>query len=144
MTVNMVLKRLRDSGHKVTAARAAVSEVLVKSYGTPVSADGLFRKIKMSNRRACDLASVYRTLSLFSQIGIVRESDLSGESKFFEIVDTNDTHKHSHHIVCRSCKKIDPIEFCFAKAQEQALGELGYRDVTHRLEFAGLCSRCAI
>ena len=90
----------------------------------------------------CDLATIYRSLHLLENIGIVKRFDLGDGIARYELVGTDDD-GHHHHLVCKRCAEVVEIEDCFPRELEEAIARRnGYTGVTHRLEFFGLCPRC--
>ncbi len=132
---------LKNAGYKLTKARLAVVEAILKLYEKPFSAEMVFSIIEKSKKLNCDQVSVYRTLAVLEEIGSLRNSDIFGDTKFYEIVESG--HHHKHHITCKKCQKIDVIDFCLVESQEKLLSKLGYKDLSHRLELIGLCPKCA-
>jgi Fe2+ or Zn2+ uptake regulation protein len=88
-----------------------------------------------------DLATVYRTINLFAALNIVSEIDFKDEFKRYELV--YDRHHH-HHIVCRKCKRIENVEACILEDLEKLLNRKGYTEISHSLEFFGVCENCRI
>ena len=130
---------LKETGHRITKGRLAVLDVLLKKGRAPISAEIIYKEIKKNKKISCDLASVYRTLAVLFEQGAIQKSDVFGGVQHYELADKG----HRHHIVCQKCKRIDPIDFCLVKGQEQVLVKLGYQKIHHRLEFSGLCPSCA-
>jgi Fe2+ or Zn2+ uptake regulation protein len=132
---------LKEAGYKLTKARLAVVEVILKLHDKPFSADMVFSLIEKSKKLSCDQVSVYRTLAVLEELGAIRNSDIFGDTKFYEL--SEEGHHHKHHITCKKCHKIDVVDFCLVESQEKLLSKLGYKDLSHRLELSGLCPRCA-
>ena len=50
---------------------------------------------------------------------------------------------HHHHLVCTVCSMIIEIDDCLPPGFERALADRhGFRSITHKLEFFGVCARC--
>jgi Fe2+ or Zn2+ uptake regulation protein len=94
---------------------------------------------KVKNKKI-DLATVYRTINLFTVLRIVNEIDFKDEFKRYELI--YDRHHH-HHIVCKKCKRIENVEACMLEDLEKFLSKKGYTEVTHSLEFFGVCEDCS-
>lgn len=132
---------LKNAGFKLTRARLAIIEAILKFQDKPFSAETIYTHICRSKNLKCDQASVYRTLSVLEEIKVLKQSDIFGETKFFEV--TEDGHSHKHHITCKKCHKIDVIDFCLVESQEKLLSKIGYKNLSHRLELVGICPKCA-
>lgn len=89
----------------------------------------------------CNLATIYRSLHLLEKMNLVRRFDFGDGIARFELIQKEGT---MHHLICTHCFAIVEIETCFPKEYElQIARDHGYRDVTHKLEFFGICPRCA-
>ena len=85
-------------------------------------------------------ASVYRTIPLLLEAGLIRESIFTDKHKHYEHVLG---HKHHEHLICEKCGKV--IEFEDSNL-EQALAEIcrkrGFEINTHKIEVTGRCRNC--
>jgi Fur family transcriptional regulator, ferric uptake regulator len=120
-------KRLR-----LTAPRRAIIETVFDTQ-QHFTAEQL---LKWSRRRdkSISRATVYRTLPLLTESGLVREMDFGGDHKFY---DPNYAERPYHnHIVCQDCGKI--IEF-----ESDEIEKLG-RDISRRLGFSELSHRLQV
>lgn len=128
---------LRGAGVRVTPQRLAVFEAAARAAGHP-DVETVFSAVR---RRlpTVSLDTVYRTLHLFAEVGLLSLVGQSGERTRF---DTN-THPH-HHFVCTCCGAMQDFE----AGDYDALGlpppaaGLGRVQSAH-VELRGLCSRCA-
>ncbi len=88
-----------------------------------------------------NLASVYRSLSLFEEIGEVRQSHLgSDRSGYWEI-----GHPDEHfHLVCRTCGHVDHHRGTLVQQIREHLGGREHDFVPERVELTvtGLCHNC--
>lgn len=135
---------LRDKGLRVTQARIAVAEVLVREPEHFFTSEEIYSRIKKSKKHDCDQASVYRCLSAFEELGIVAKSSFHGEAARFQILPTEkDKHHHEHYFKCQGCDEIEPLEDCLVAKKERELEARGYANLKHHLEIIGLCPRCA-
>jgi Fur family ferric uptake transcriptional regulator len=50
---------------------------------------------------------------------------------------------HHHHLVCTQCSRVVELTECLPVRMQQEIAERhGFSEVTHRLEFFGICDRC--
>jgi len=126
---------LNARSQRVTSPRISILKIL-KSNHKPLTIAEIHNKLTSGK---IDLATVYRTLKLFSELEIVNEIDFKDDFKRYELV--YDRHHH-HHIVCRKCKSVENVEACILDEIEKLLSKKGYSDVTHSLEFFGICKNC--
>ncbi|MEY2408341.1 MAG: Fur family transcriptional regulator, ferric uptake regulator [Verrucomicrobiota bacterium] len=131
-------ERLRRKSRKVTAPRQAILAIL-RRHPHPLSIREIFGELGRGN---CDLATVYRSMHLLENMGIVKRFHFEQGGARFELLDEGDD-GHHHHLVCRSCDEVVEIEDCFPSELEKRIARRnGFKSVTHRLEFFGLCPRC--
>jgi Fur family transcriptional regulator, ferric uptake regulator len=130
--------RLRLKSRKLTGPRQAILEVL-RRQAHPVSIKDIFSALSKTD---CDLATVYRSVNLLERIGMVKRFDFGDAVARFELLREGDD-GHHHHLVCTRCAEIIEIDECaMAELQEQIAMKNGFKAVTHRLEFFGICPAC--
>ncbi len=126
---------LNSHSLKVTKPRIEIMKIL-KSNHKPLTISEISGKL--TNKKT-DLVTVYRTMNLFEELGIVNQIDFKDEFKRYELI--YDRHHH-HHIVCRKCRKVENVETCLLDGFEKLLLKTGYSEITHSLEFFGICGSC--
>src|SRR5438034_6984627 len=88
--------------------------------------------------RSVSRATVYRTLPLLTESGLVREMDFGKDSKFYD--PNYADHPHHSHIICGDCEKI--VEFESEKIERlecEISQRLGFSVKTQRLQITGAC-----
>ncbi|MBL7689007.1 MAG: transcriptional repressor [Bdellovibrionaceae bacterium] len=125
---------LRMQGARITAPRRSILKAALEQK-SPFSADALRTYAKG------DLATIYRTLTLFEELGLLNRIDVGGDSAIYEIAAKDQSHHH-HYFVCRKCRFREPMEICSFSAEELSLKKRGFSDLRHRVEFSGLCPKC--
>lgn len=87
-----------------------------------------------------DRASIYRTVTLFTQLGVVQQVHRPGR-QWLELGE--DFSPHHHHIVCTNCGLSQTLDSPALERTLQALAnQAGFRPTSHHLEISGLCSQC--
>jgi Fe2+ or Zn2+ uptake regulation protein len=132
------IRRIRESGNKLTHARTVVLEALERfEHGHPTSAEVLAAVEKIDSR--VGRASVFRSLDLFTQLNIIRPTYVSGGAPQYVLMPNG----HHHHIVCLSCNRTIEFDDCGLEGLASQLEErLGVRLTGHLLEFYGVCATC--
>jgi Fur family ferric uptake transcriptional regulator len=129
---------LRDRGQRVTRPRRAVWDVLARAEGH-LTADQIGREVEQ-DEPGVNLASIYRTLSLFSDLGFVRESRLGdADASRWEIA-----HPDEHfHLVCRRCGEVEHHVGTLVQEVRDHLRH-GHGFVTEAIELTvtGTCAAC--
>jgi len=128
---------LKSKGIRLTPKRKLIAEILEKTDGHP-DAEHLCRLAKKKDP-SIGQATVYRTLRLMRENGVIKSFSFSGEQAKFE----SDAKKHHDHLICDRCGKI--VEFVNDKLEEMkksvALRQ-GFRMINHRLDIHGVCNVC--
>jgi Fur family transcriptional regulator, ferric uptake regulator len=131
-------EKLRRKSRRITAPRQAILDILRRHHG-PLTAKEIFVELPSGD---CDLATVYRSMHLLESMGMVKRFELGGGGARFELLPEGDD-GHHHHLVCTRCSDIVEVEECFPhELQERIASQNGFKQVTHKLEFFGLCPRC--
>lgn len=131
-------KFLKDKGLRLTKARAAVLH-LTFSYRGHFNPESLYLKIKETGMKV-SRASVYRTLSLLCECGLVERVRKTEQGTLYEYTFG---HEHHDHMLCISCGEM--IEFYsedLEKIQEELCRKLHFKGVSHSLEIRGNCRKC--
>jgi len=129
---------LRRSGQKVTRARRQVLEEVFRHHDH-FDAEELYLRLK-ERCAGVSRATVYRTLSLLDQSGLVRKMEMGETRSRYEHVLG---HSHHDHLICLRCGGI--FEFSHPRIeaiQQQVCREYGFNMISHSLQIYGYCSRC--
>ena len=130
--------RLRREARKITGPRAAILEIL-RRHPHPLTNREIFSETPGGR---CDLATIYRSMHLLEEMGMVKRFDFGDGAARFELVGENDD-GHHHHLVCTECSEVVEIEECFPeKIEKKIAARNGFKAVTHKLEFFGICPDC--
>jgi Fur family ferric uptake transcriptional regulator len=131
--------QLRHGARRVTGPRQAILEAL-RQERRPMTV----REIReaLGNSR-CDLATVYRSVGMLVDLKLVQRFDFGDGVARFELIGEHGHGHHHHHLVCKQCTRIVEIEDCFPEELERSIAARnGFKSVTHRLEFFGVCPDC--
>jgi Fur family ferric uptake transcriptional regulator len=131
-------ERLRRKSRRFTGPRRAVL-ALLRGRPHPMSIKEIFAALTEGD---CDLATVYRSMHLLEEIGMVKRFDFGDGVARFELLTEGDD-GHHHHLVCIRCSEVVEIEHCaMHDMEEQIAARNGFTAVTHKLEFFGICPAC--
>jgi Fur family peroxide stress response transcriptional regulator len=132
-----MLNKLKSRDFRITPQRLAVLKILASSDNHP-SVDQIFQKVAKTFPTT-SLATVYKTVSLLKEINQVLELGFPVGSNRY---DGNKPHPHPH-LICMKCEKIiDPDLESLAHVTEELAADTGFRIVSHRLDFFGICPAC--
>jgi Fur family ferric uptake transcriptional regulator len=130
--------RLRRHARKVTSPRQAILGLL-REQTRPRSSRELFETLPVGE---CDLATVYRSLHVLERLGLVKRFTLGDRVARFQLVPDGEP-GHQHHLICTLCACTVSIPDCFPPEFEHRIAQAnGFRSMTHRLEFFGVCPDC--
>ncbi len=124
---------------KFTSQREAILRTL---YENPkhYTSEGLYMLVKQHNPELnIGIATIYRTLALLEESGIVSSISLGIQGKKFEIANK----PHHDHLICESCGKI--VEFEneeIEKIQQTVAKENGFKLTDHLMQLYGICREC--
>lgn len=129
---------LRAGGHRVTGPRIAVWQALVQSNGH-LTAEELADRVAAIDPTV-NLASVYRSLTLFEELDLVRQSRLGATAGRWELA-----HPDEHfHLVCRRCGTVDHhLGSLVQSIKDHLAGGHDFQAENVELIVSGVCAACA-
>ena len=128
---------LREKGHRLTPQRMLVLSIVADGDGH-MGVDEVFRRAKQSYPYM-DIATVYRTLHLFKNLGVVTEVAI-GDRLHYELTDPSGRH---HHMVCRVCNGAFNLSPNYLDEFRQTLiQEFGFEPDLEHFAITGICSEC--
>ena len=127
---------LREKGLKVTPQRIAVYNMLINTTEHP-NAEMIYKTLEPTNP-TMSLATVYKTLDFFKQLGLVQELNVGeGRSRYDADVDWHP------HTVCTCCGTVGDLHMDALKNVSRKLApELDFEVEMEQLILYGKCSKC--
>jgi Fur family ferric uptake transcriptional regulator len=135
-TLETACVQLRQAEMRITKPRVAILAALIKR-DQPVAIEQLHQELA---GHSCDLVTVYRCLAAFEEIGLVRRSFLHNGTALYEMAHAS--RPRHYHIVCKACGKTENLNYFSVDGMERMLTERGYTQLTHIVEFFGVCPTC--
>ncbi len=130
--MDRIEKLCAEKNLRMTDQRRVVARVLSQADDHP-DVEELYRRAARLDANI-SIATVYRTVRLFEESGIIARLDFrDGRSRYEEATDDH----HDHLIDTRSGKVIEFVDEEIERLQEAIARRLGYRLVGHRLELYG-------
>jgi Fur family ferric uptake transcriptional regulator len=122
-----------EKNMRMTEQRRVVARVLSMATDHP-DVEELYRRAHEVDPHI-SIATVYRTVRLFEEAGIISRHDFrDGRSRYEEASDTH----HDHLIDMKSGRVVEFVDEEIEKLQALIARRLGYRLVDHRLELYGV------
>jgi Fur family ferric uptake transcriptional regulator len=133
---------LKEKGIRLTRQRQLLLDLIEKS-GEHLDAEHLYERAHKLDPKL-NRVTVYRTLKLLKEGGLVDELDLmhyTGDQHFYE---TRNKQEHAH-IICLRCGKVeeffgDPLQ----RLRRQVEAHLGFQILIARTEIGGYCAHCRV
>jgi Fur family ferric uptake transcriptional regulator len=131
--VDRIEKLCIDKGMRMTDQRRVVARVLSNSQDHP-DVEELYRRAAAIDPHI-SIATVYRTVRLFEEAGIIARLDFrDGRSRYEEAPD----HHHDHLIDMKTGEVVEFMDEEIERLQTLIAQRLGYKLVDHRLELYGV------
>lgn len=132
-------RRLQARGVRFTPQRRAIAQTVLGSH-QPVSAQQIHDAARVI-RPELGLMTVYRTLDVLDDVGVVRR--VHGDHHCEAFVAAG--HRHGHAVVCTLCGRAEEFTHCQIEALiDAAAEETGFAIDDHFLQFSGVCRECQI
>ena len=131
--------RLRESGYRLTPQRELILAAVEKlGHATP---EDVLAEVRTSSS-AVNLSTVYRTLEVLEELGLVRHAHLSDRVATYHSL--TGEHGHDHfHLVCRNCGRVESVDPEVAEPfGAQLRTQLGFEADLGHLTVFGHCTAC--
>ena len=133
MAMDRLEKLCADKGLRMTEPRRIIARVLSSSEDHP-DAEELHRRAN-SMDASISMATVYRTVKLFEDAGIIQAHDFrDGRARYEEVPDEH----HDHLINVKSGEVVEFHSEEIERLQVEIAKKLGFKLVDHRLELYGI------
>ncbi|MFL0250034.1 Fur family transcriptional regulator [Clostridium neuense] len=139
--INKLELRVKEKGFKFTPQRQAVLEAIITNGNMHMTVEEIYDYVKKDHSEI-GLATVYRSVLLLNDIGIITKLSLNDGIARYQIIHENETHQH-HHLICTNCGKIIDVEEDLLDDIESKIeATYGFNVKNHSLKFFGLCKDC--
>ena len=121
-----------------TRQRQLMLELIQESKGH-VNAKELFKRA-IEKDTSISQATVYRSLNLFKQLGLIEEKHLGQPQCYYEV-----KHEPEHqHLVCQICGKVIDFTCPMSELLEKVKSEHGFIVTRAEVYLEGYCSECEV
>ena len=132
MTVN-IEEKCKQKGVKLTDQRKLIAKVMSDSRDHP-DVDELYKRVSKIDSKI-SIATIYRTVKLFEESGILTKHDFRGGKARYE--ELSESH-HDHLIDIKTGEIVEFVDQEIEKLQKIVAERLGYQLVDHKLELYGI------
>jgi len=122
-----------SKGVKLTEQRKIIAKIMSDSQDHP-DVDELYKRASTIDSKI-SIATVYRTVKLFEEAGIVAKHDFKGGKARYE--ELSESH-HDHLIDIKTGEIIEFVDEEIEKLQQKVADKYGYKLVDHKLELYGI------
>ena len=126
-------KKCIEKGVKLTDQRKVIAKVMSDSNDHP-NVDELYKRVSIIDPKI-SIATVYRTVKLFEESGILAKHDFKGGKARYE--ELSESH-HDHLIDVKTGEIIEFVNEDIEKLQKKVADKYGYELVEHKLELYGV------
>ena len=137
LTASKISGILRQRGYKLTPQRRAVLKVIAHNHDhlTPTA---IYERVRREYP-GIGLVTVYRTLEILSELGLICEVHAGGGRSYLLRRPT----EHHHHLICSECGLVADFTGCdLGKLERRLSQQTGFETEGHLLEFFGRCPDC--
>lgn len=129
---------LSDENLKMTPQRGLILECILEQT-QHLSPEEIYDMVRKRDG-SVGQATVYRTLKLLAEAGIIESLDFADGVARYEVAWGKE---HHDHLICESCgKNIEIMDPVIEKRQEAIAEEYGFKLSHHKMYLYGLCSDC--
>lgn len=134
---------LKKHNLRITPQRKAILEVLYDCRGHHLETENIYELLilKGDKTKKIGLATIYRTLELFKNIGIVSKLSMEDSAARYELI-IQDKPMH-HHLICLNCGQVQEIEDVLTEdLKVKVLMDKEFKVADKPMKMYGYCSRC--
>ncbi len=141
-TIENLKIKLKDLGLKITPQRRAIINILLENNDRHLSSEEIYDLVR-ENCPEIGLATVYRTMQLLDEIGVISKLNLDDGCIRYELaLNKSESHNH-HHLICKKCGKIIEVEDdLMDNVESEIQGAYKFKILDHDVKFYGLCEDC--
>jgi Fur family ferric uptake transcriptional regulator len=132
-----IVSKFGEHGYRLTPQRLMILSAIENSEDH-ISAEEIYSQI-VAKYPYVNISTVYRTLELLKELGLVMETDLGEGRVRYHPADKG----HHHHLVCQECGAIiDVDESTLARLQDVLLARYNFSASLRHVAIFGICGNC--
>lgn len=139
--LNQAYNILLERNLRITSQRKDILQILYYSIGHHLEVESIYKMLASKGNKRIGLATVYRTMETFEEIGLVSRLAMEKSPAQYELV-MHDTIMH-HHLICLKCGQVQEID---DKITEELKGlvlkEKGFIVTSRPMKVYGYCEKC--
>jgi len=132
-----LIAALRKQGYRLTPQREMIVQAIAHA-GRHVTAEEILKQVQ-ARTTAVNVATVYRTLELLAELGLVSRCDLGSGKMYYATL----RHGPHGHLVCRQCGRVVDADYRLIEPlAEQLQEQYGFDADLNHFAIPGLCADC--
>lgn len=132
---------LKSKGYKLTAQRECILGIIIENRDKHLTVDEIYKYVYEKNR-TIGIATVYRTILLFEELGVISKLIFDDRIIRYELSSFDEEHTH-HHLICVKCNKIMEVkEDLLEELEKQVEDKYEFKILDHNLKILGICNKC--
>ena len=140
-TMEKLKERIKDKKYKLTTQRQIILQTFIEAEEKHLSAEDVYILVKKNNPDI-GLATIYRTLDLFTELDLVKRLDFGDGRNRYELNSDELSHFH-HHLICVKCGCVKEFEDDMLETLESIIAKkLNCHTTDHQLKVYGFCGEC--
>lgn len=140
MDIEQLKKIFEKNGHKFTKQRQIIFNAIKNANSKHLTPEELFSIVHQNNKQV-GIATVYRTLNIFEELGIVNKQEFTDSVNTYELIGQNNA--HHDHLICENCGKIVEEKILENDELSEILKDKYDFDLDYySLRIYGICSDC--
>ncbi|MBZ4650144.1 Fur family transcriptional regulator [Thermosipho sp. (in: thermotogales)] len=139
MYIETLKKELKNKKYRMTPQRELVLKVFIDNESKHLGAEDVYRLL-FSNKHTVSKATVYRTIDLLVEFGLLRKIDFGDGIYRYELAKKEKMH---HHFICKICGKIYEIEEKHLEIIKKELLSQGFQFEDFDFKIYGICPKCS-
>ena len=141
-TMEDLRRKLQERQHKMTPQRQTVLQIFLDHPGEHLSAEDVYGALR-DKSSDIGLATVYRTLELLVQLGILQRMEFGDGCSRYEIADIEKNEHQHHHLICIKCGKVTEFfDDLLDELEADVAAKSGFKITDHQVKFYGYCKEC--
>lgn len=139
-TYESICLRLAEKDYKLTPQRRVILRAFMDNAHHHLSAEDIYGIVK-NKHPEIGLATVYRTLDLLAEVGVLQKMHFGDGRSRYEFAD--DHEHHHHHLICLGCGCVLEFTDDLLETLETTIAQkTDFKILDHQLKFYGYCKRC--
>ena len=135
-------EKLKEMGCKLTVQRRWIFDIILENQDKHLTTEEIYSQVKKKHPEI-GLATVYRTMQLFEEMGIIDRINFDDGFSRFEL-NVNGENHHHHHLICEKCSKVFEVaDDLLTEIENEIEQKYKFKVKNHNVLFYGYCEECA-